>query len=140
MSRTSIDVDYLFTMTAQVEMPPHSNIAGGPHGTRLIVPVVGGSFEGPKLKGSVVPPGGDWLTMRDDGFGKLDVRALLVTDDGASIYMTYNGIGNFVKGEIRTAPLFETGDERYSWLNNVQAISLGTPGDGSVTYEVYAVT
>ncbi len=139
MTRTSIDVDYLFTMTAQVDMPPHSNIADGPQGTRLVVPVVGGSFDGPKMKGSVVPPGGDWLTMRADGFGKLDVRALLVTDDGASILMTYNGVGNFATGEIRTAPLFETGDERYRWLNNVQAVALGTPGDGSVTYEVYAL-
>lgn len=84
--------------------------------------------------------------MRPDGSGKLDVRAQLRTDDGALILMTYFGIalpqqdGTF---SIRTAPLFETGDPRYAWLNHVQAVGIGgTGGAGGlefVTYEVYAV-
>jgi hypothetical protein len=55
--------------------------------------------------------------------------------------MTYKGIGVPKDGglDIRTAPLFETGDERYTWLNNIQAIGVGSPSDGSVTYEVYAL-
>ena len=73
----------------------------------------------------------------------LDVRLALVTDDGATIYMTYTGLGS--RGadgvaHLRTVPTFETGDERYAWLNSVQAVSHGTSGGGTVTYEVYSLT
>ena len=103
----------------------------------------GGAAWGPKLRGTIVGnAGGDWVTMRKDGSFKLDVRLTLITDDGAPIYMTYFGIG--VRrpdgAAIRTAPLFETGDVRYDWLNHVQAVGVGVPGDDSVQYDVYALT
>jgi hypothetical protein len=104
--------------------------------------VTGGTFEGPRLRGTVVTPGGDWVTVRANGTVQLDVRLLLVTDDGASLLVQYKGIGT-PGGDgttsIRTAPLFETGDERYAWLNDVQAVGIGTSVKGSVTYEVYAL-
>ena len=69
------------------------------------------------------------------------MRITLHTDDGAAILMTYCGVG--IPGEggfaLRTAPTFETGDERYAWLNNVQAVAKGQPGQGNVSYEVYRV-
>jgi hypothetical protein len=115
----------------------------GPQGTRVIVGVTGGTFEGPKLKGTVAANGGgDYLTSRADGSVKLDVRIVLNTDDGAVILMTYNGIGltrDDGSLSLRTAPLFETGDERYSWLNRVQAVATGAPGRGDVSYTVYAL-
>ena len=84
--------------------------------------------------------GGDWVVMRPDGSLKLDVRVVLRTDDGADILMTYSGIGQ-PGGDgtttIRTAPMFETGDDRYAWLNNVQAVAHGSTGQGTVTYDVY---
>jgi Protein of unknown function (DUF3237) len=139
MSET-IAVEKLFTITADTSPPTVIN--AGPQGTRVIVNVTGGAFEGPKMKGTVLPgPGGDWLTMRADGTAKLDVRIILKTDDGADILMTYNGVMTTVDGapRIRTAPLFETGDQRYAWLNGVQAVAQGAPGKGNVTYEVYAL-
>ncbi len=133
MPASSLPVEHLFTITATLTNP--DVIKDGPQGTRMIFNVTGGSFEGPKLKGKVAASGGDWLYMRPDNVGKLDVRATLQTDDGATIYVSYNGI---VKdGAIRTAPLFETGDERYAWLNHVQAVGLGRGAAGSVTYDVY---
>ena len=78
-------------------------------------------------------------TLRADGSGRLDVRLLLETDDGALILMQYNGIFTDGATRIRSAPLFETGDERYAWLNSVQAIGLGSVGDGDVSYDVYQV-
>lgn len=139
MAETSLPVEHLFTITAKTE--GNSVIRSGPMGTRVIVGVTGGSFEGPRLKGTIEPPGGDWVTMRADGSARLDVRLTLVTDDGARVLMTYAGIGVPKDGglDLRTAPLFETGDERYAWLNNVQAVGVGRPGQGSVTYEVYAL-
>jgi hypothetical protein len=104
-----------------------------------VVDASGGTFEGPKLKGTVKAPGGDWVTVRPDGVLQLDVRVLLETDDGAIILMQYKGIGVDGGSNIRTAPLFETGDERYAWLNSVQAVAHGSTGDGDVTYQVYAL-
>jgi len=133
MAATSLPVEHLFTMTAT--LGPADMIEGGPQGSRVIVDVTGGTFDGPKLRGTVAASGGDWVHYRADGSGKLDVRATLHTHDGASIYVSYNGI---VKDrEIRTAPLFETGDERYTWLNHVQAVGVGKSSPGSVTYDIY---
>jgi len=55
---------------------------------RLIVPISGGTFTGPRLKGTIVLPSGDWVVQRPDGSRVLDVRILLQTDDGQKIYMS----------------------------------------------------
>jgi len=114
---------------------------GGPQGSRLLVGVRGGRFKGPKLNGVVVAPGGDWATQRADGSIKLDVRLTLKTDDDATILVTYTGIGVMADGKFkaRSAPLFETGDERYTWLNNIQAVGVGTVNGSDVVYDVYAL-
>jgi hypothetical protein len=141
MPESALPVEYLFTITAQTVAPVM--MQNGPQGTRVIVGVTGGTFEGPKLKGTVAANGGgDYLTSRADGSVKLDVRIVLNTDDGAVILMTYNGIGltrDDGSLSLRTAPLFETGDERYSWLNRVQAVATGAPGRGDVSYTVSAL-
>lgn len=133
-------LEYLFTLTANLrEGSPV--LANGPQGTRVIVTVTGGSFDGPRLRGTVDNSGGDWVSLRADGSIKLDVRVMLKTDDGADIFMRYEGTGVRVDGQLRlaTAPLFETGDERYAWLNNTQAVATGSSGNNVVTYDVFAV-
>ena len=82
------------------------------------------------------------MTVRADGSIKLDVRVLLHTHDGADIFMRYEGVGlrqDDGSLNLATAPLFETGDERYTWLNHVQAITSGKSKGGVVTYEVFGV-
>lgn len=132
--------EHLFSMTASLR-PGAAVIANGPQGTRAVVTVTGGHFEGPKLRGTVDSSGGDWVTVRADGNIKLDVRVLLHTDDGADIFMRYEGVGVRRDGvlHLRTAPLFETGDERYTWLNNVQAVGTGKSGHDEVRYDVFAL-
>ncbi len=133
-------LEFLFTLTANLrEGSPV--LAGGPQGTRVVVTVVGGTFEGPKLRGTVDNSGGDWVTVRADTSIKLDVRVMLKTDDGADIFMRYEGTGVRVDGTLRlaTAPMFETGNERYAWLNNTQAVATGVSGNNVVTYDVFAV-
>ena len=102
-----------------------------------------GTFAGPKLSGQIADvAGGDWVVMRPDGSMKLDVRLVLRTDDDAVIFMTYSGIGHRSADgttTVRTAPLFETGDERYGWINGIQGVALGTTGEGTVTYDVYSL-
>jgi len=137
MPETSLSVEHLFTLTATTRRA--GTIANGPQGTRRVVDASSGTFEGPKMKGTVKGPGGDWVTSRPDGSALLDVRLLLETDDGAVILMQYKGILTEGGARLRTAPLFETGDERYAWLNTAQAVGLGAVGNGNVTYDVYQV-
>jgi hypothetical protein len=131
--------EYLGTM--QVKTGTRTVVENGPQGTRTIVEVLGGRFEGPRLKASVQPPAGDWITNRADGSYRLDVRLTLKTDDGALILVTYNGVGQTTSAgaSLRMAPLFETGDSRYVWLTRLQAVGVGERVGTDVKYEIYAL-
>ena len=131
--------EYLGTLRADIGS--RTPIENGPQGTRTIVQVTGGRFEGPRLKASVQTPAGDWITNRADGSYRLDVRLTLKTDDGAIILVTYNGIGQTTNtgATLRIAPLFETGDSRYVWLTRLQAVGIGERAGTAVTYDIYAL-
>lgn len=129
--------ELLFTMTATLETP--QPIGKTHEGNRSIFYATGGSLEGPKIKGTVLPGGGDWFRMRDDGVGELDVRATFKTDDGALVYTHYKGVLNPQTGYFRTTPRFETASEKYQWLTKIVAVGVGTRGDGSVSYSVYQI-
>lgn len=90
-SPTPPEFEYLGTLHA--EIGTRTVVERGPQGTRTIVELVGGRFDGPRVKASLQVPAGDWVTNRADGSLKLDVRFTLRTDDGALILVTYNGIG-----------------------------------------------
>ena len=132
-------LEYLGTLHA--ETGTRTVVENGPQGTRTIVPVVVGLFEGPRVKASVQTPAGDWITNRADGSYRLDVRLTLKTDDGALILVTYNGIGQTTDAgaSLRIAPLFETGDSHYVWLTRVQAVGVGERVGTTVTYDIYAL-
>lgn len=138
-AESSIPVDYLGQL--RLEIGSRFVLENGPQGTRTIAHVTGGTFEGPRFKGMVEGPAGDWITNRPDGTYRLDVRVMLRTDDGALILVTYNGIAHTTHSgsSIRTAPLFETGDPRYTWLNGLQAVGIGAREGNVVTYDVYAL-
>ncbi len=138
MSETSLPVRHLFKITLETAGAP-AITTDAAQGTRMVVAVGGGQFEGERMRGTVVAPAGDWATQRQDGSLKLDVRLSLMTDDGAAILVSYNGIGVVEDGvfKARSAPLFETGDERYAWLNNIQAVGVGGLSGTSVIYEIY---
>src|ERR1700734_2420973 len=79
-------------MILRVTVATPQSIGVVPHGTRRTVPITGGDFEGPRLRGSVLPGGGDWLLLRTDGVLELDLRATLRTDDGGLISMRSFGL------------------------------------------------
>jgi hypothetical protein len=64
----------------------------GPFGTRIVVDVTGGRCEGPRISGSFKGAGADWILIGPDGYGRLDVRGQIETDDGAFIYLQYFGL------------------------------------------------
>ena len=115
---------------------------GSPGGNRVVVPVSTGTFEGPKLKGTVIAPSGDAIILRQDGTGVLDLHLLLQTDDGQKILMTCRGIGYpNPDGTLfaRLQPLFETGAEKYAWLNKVVAIGVFHQVPGKISYRIYQI-
>ncbi len=145
MALDALPVEHIGTLTAATNEVERPLVKNGPAGTRSVATVTGASFVGPKIKAEMVPgvAAGDWLTVRADGSFSLDVRLSLRTDDGADIFMHYVGIGT--RGEdgnakIRTSPRFETGDERYSWLNSAMCVALGHTDDQGVVYEIYQVS
>ena len=139
-------------MTVRITAAPSQKLGAVPHGIRSIVPVTGGDFEGPRLRGKVLPGGGDWLLLRSDGALELDLRITLETDDQALIYMTFQGlrhgpadaIAALGRGEVvdpasyyfRTLPRFETSTETYAFLNQVIAIA---SGDRRPTGPIYTI-
>ena len=85
------------------------------------------------------------MIVGPDGTALLDIRLTLETDDGALIYVEYQGRRDFSRvyqgfdAPVYIAPRFETSDERYSWLNKIQAIGKGVVDGGSRIYEIYEV-
>src|SRR3989442_13382316 len=79
-------------MTLQVVVPPPQKLGAVPHGARVIAPITSGTFEGPRLRGRVLPGGGDWTLLRPDAVLELDLRITLETDDHALICMTSHGL------------------------------------------------
>ena len=135
---------------------PAAEVGAGPFGTRNIVDVAGGTVTGERLRGRVLPSGGDWVLVGSDGVGRLDVRATFESHDGALVYAQYHGVlvmnekvlaalgggapTDFGDTYFMTAPRFETGDPRYAWLNRVVAIGQGRLVRGAVEYRVFEVT
>src|SRR6476646_634811 len=79
-------------MTLEVVVMAVQRIGGVPHGIRVTAPIASGHFEGTRLRGKVLPGGGDWTLLRGDGVLELDLRLTLETDDGALIHMASFGL------------------------------------------------
>lgn len=128
-------------MTLQVAVAGAQKVGAVPLGNRVIAPIDGGHFEGPRLRGKVLPGGGDWTLLRSDGVLELDLRLTLETDDGALIHLRSFGLRHgppevlaaLARGEavdaskyyFRTTPRFETGHGKYLFLNRLLAVASG---------------
>jgi hypothetical protein len=149
------DIRTSHLLTLRLAVGGMQPIGETPSGNRRIGWVAGGTFEGPKLRGTVLPGGSDWMIGRPDGVTTLDVRIVLQTDDGATIGLTYRGLrhgpaavvekinsGQFVDPSeyyFRTIVVFETASPKYAWLNKVFGIGTGSrPPEGPI-YEIFEV-
>jgi hypothetical protein len=147
-----IKTEFLFTIVLDVEV---FNLGDTPYGGRRVGQFRTGSFEGPKLKGTVLPGGAAWILLRCDDVLEIDVRLTLETDDKQHIYMTWKGfrhgprevIDRLNRGEevdpatyyFRTTPYFETSSERYSWMNRICSIATGARTASRRTFHVFQV-
>lgn len=147
-------LEHVMSYTAQLSEP--ELIGPVAEGIRVNIYVTGGKISGPKLSGKFRPVGADWLTIRRDGIGILDVRGTMETTDGALIYVAYigtvdlgeNGYEEFLQGKppasgtpIRSSPRFHTSHRDYVWLNRLHCLGIGQASldRSEVAYDVYAV-
>lgn len=136
----SVELTPLATIVATVSGP--IQIGMGPSGNRMIGEVsafeMSGERVNARMKGTAAA---DWAVVGPDGIATLDVRVTVETDDGALVYVTYQGrcdlSSGFDNATIFVAPRFETADIRYKWLNAVQAVGKGRFADPGVHYEWY---
>jgi hypothetical protein len=150
---TEIRIAHLMTLTATVG--GMQAVGATPNGNRVVGLVSGGTFQGERLRGTVLPGGADWIMLRPDGAMLLDVRVVLETDDKALIGMTYRGLRHgpaavmerLARGEsvdpaeyyFRTAIMFETAAAKYEWLNRIFAIGTGRRLPEGPVYEIFEV-
>lgn len=119
----------LFELDIELEEP--QQLGRTPHGARSIYYLKGGHFEGSRVKGQILPGGGDWLLSRSDDVKELDIRITLQTDDGHLIYVigrglldssSYHAEATADEPYMRSVYYFETAAEQYSWLNRIVAV------------------
>lgn len=139
----------------QIEVKPPSIVGATPGHDRRIGEIAGGSFEGERLRGTILSGGSDWQSLRADGATTLNVRLVMKTDDDALIGMTYLGVRHgpkevldrIARGEkvnpseyyMRATPYYETASEKYGWLNRVVSVAYGHRVAGGAIYQVFEV-
>ena len=147
--RLPFSLEYLCHFTIYLGGIPPETIGTTQEGIKVNWYVSSGKFAGPKLNGKVRPVGGDWMTIRRDGVGKMDVRATLETTDGALIFINYlgymefgeEGYDNFLKKKwpptlpTRTSPRLITAHPQYLWVNRMQCIGIGRVHMAEPIYE-----
>jgi hypothetical protein len=127
-----------------------------PHGVRRVVPITGGRFEGPEIRGTILPGGADWQVVRGDGANELEALYLLRTDDGVVIQVRNRGLRHgppdvmrrLAAGEtvdpgeyyFRAVPSFAAPAGKYEWLNRSIHVCTGARYGGAIRLWFYRVT
>jgi hypothetical protein len=130
-----------FVYEAIVDIEPGIDLGNGPLGPRAMVPIIGGSFEGPNLRGTVLAGGADRQQVRQDGVRTLDALYEMQTDDGAIITVR-NQVLSIPDAETRFSFIQITAPEQYGWLN--KSIHVGTlnslrPGRDAVLIRAFRI-
>jgi len=130
---TRIATEYLGTVVAPLDAPQVIN-----PNFQIYNVAPGGTFSGPRITAKTAAPCADWLKILPSGTVRLDIRCTFITNDGAIIYTSYNGVQQHtkeslervMKGDLMKAgdyyfivtPTFETSSEKYAWLNGIQVV------------------
>ena len=146
-------LDFVFAANVTVDAP--LDLGDVAKGGRRIVPINGGDFSGPRMRGEVLPGGADWQVLRGDGVAELEARYTLRTDDGALIYVRNHGlrhgppevIAALAAGQpvdparyyFRGATFFETSAARYAWLTKHIIVCTGEREPATVKLKFFQV-
>jgi uncharacterized protein DUF3237 len=143
----------IFTINA--ELAGIMNLGQTPYGERRIIGILGGTVEGPRLNGRVLPGGADWQIIRSDGAADIQARYTIESETGARILVSSEGLRHgppavlekLARGEsvdpslyyFRTLMRFETSDPAVDWLNRILALARGQRLPNAVQLDVYEV-
>jgi len=144
-----------FVCELKVMLKAPLTVGQTPRGLRRIIPISGGTVEGPAIKGEIIDGGGDWQFIRVDGVAELEAHYQFRTDDGTLIYIKNNGIrvatpevaARITRGEpvqdseyyFAAVPKFEAPEGKYHWMNNAIFICKGKRNPDSVSLLVWKV-
>jgi Protein of unknown function (DUF3237) len=153
MADTPPRLELIFAADVRVGAPLDLGDVG--KGGRRIVPITGGAFSGPDIRGTVVPGGADWQILRGDGVSELEARYTLQTDDGALILVRNLALRHgppdvmaaLAAGRpvapgsyyFRGATFFETGAPRYAWMTRSIVVCTGEREPAGVKLKFYRV-
>ena len=142
-------------MTLRVQVGPPMELGEVPKGRRRIIPILGGTFEGPNIRGKVLAGGADWQIVRADGLAELDTRYALQTEQGSIIYIQNAGMRHappdimkkLLAGEavdpaqvyFKTVPAFETSAPELQWLTRAIFVGTGERYPAEVVIRVWKV-
>jgi hypothetical protein len=145
----------VFAFELRVQVGPPLVVGQVAAGTRRIVQILGGTFEGPGIKGKVVPGGADWQIIHVDGFSELDTRYTLETDKGQTIYVQNAGMRHaapdvmqkLLAGQqvdpalvyFRTIPKFETAAPELQWMTRAIFVGIGERNPADVLIRFWRV-
>ena len=137
----------------KVKLSPPYVVGETPHGLRRIIPIIGGTVDGPKIKAEILPGGADWQIVRKDGVAELEAHYQMKTDDGVTIYIKNLGLrvaspevaARIGKGEqvspseyyFRAIPKFEAPTGKYDWMNNALFVCTGERNPDNVSIKVW---
>ncbi|MBY6151608.1 DUF3237 domain-containing protein [Vannielia litorea] len=140
----------------RVELDPIMEMGPGRAGQRRIIPIIGGTVTGERIRGEVLNLGADWQTIFEGGLAELDTRYAMRTHDGAVIEIINFGLrhgppevmARVAAGEdvdpaeyyMRTHCRLETGDPRYAWVNRQLFIGIGGRRATRVEISVYELS
>ena len=115
-----------FALQLKVTLGQAFSIENTQHGRRTVIPITGGTFEGPGIKGTIINGGADYQLANAQGRTELEAIYCIKTDDDIYIHVRNRGIiagGQDADGKptfyFKAAPQFEApADSKYVWLNN----------------------
>ncbi len=124
-------------------------------GRRRVIPIAGGEFDGPLLRGTVLAGGADWQVVHPDGMAAIDTRYTLKTHDGALVSVSTQGVrhgppevlARIAAGELvdpveyyfRVSIRYEVAESSYAWLNRIVAVASAVRLAATVVYDAYVV-
>jgi Protein of unknown function (DUF3237) len=151
MIKLQHELTYRFTVNG-----PLAATDGSPVGTREYWEMTSGTLTGERINAHIAMPGGDWMRISADRFGRPDVRVQFITGDGAVILLHYTGLvertvafrkaaeegkeTGWTDQYMRMHMRFETGDDNYCWLNESLFVAEGRlAGPKEIEYRIYRV-
>lgn len=148
--------DLSFVADIRVDVGEPITIGETGAGLRRVVPILGGSVEGPRLNGRIVPGGADFQVLRADGVMELEAKYVLEATSGALVYVVNRGLRHgpaeavekLMRGEVvdpgliyfRAAPSFETAVPEFKWMMRSLFVCAGTRLPAQVLLRLYEIT